>query len=469
MADLVTRPGAARPNFVVVLTDDQGIWTRTAPEVQTPALDGLAASGTEFTGFHCASPVCSPARASLLTGLTPSAHGVHDWIRTDNSGRDTRGLHYLAGIDTTPSLLAAAGYVCAHSGKWHLGDARTPAPGFRHWFSHRDGGGPYYAAPVVDGGVERTEPGYITYAITDHAVDMLSALLRGDEPFYLQVNYTAPHSPWTPENHPEELLGLYAECDFASVPRDELHPWVNPEHEELMAAIADPVTALQGYCAALTGVDRGLQALLDTLDANADAAAPTYVIFMSDNGFSTGHHGYWGKGNGTLPLNAWDPSVLVPFIVRGPGVAAGRVDTSAVSALSLHPTILELAGVPIPPGLEPSLAGVLLGSAEQPAVADDVHDEYGGLRMVKSGAAKLVDRREGPNELYLLDADPAEETNLIDDPVHAALADDLRDRLQGWFAARVVAGRDGLDEPVSGYGQLAPMWADEQRFAVGNA
>ncbi len=446
-----------RPNFIVVLTDDQGSWTRSAPEVVTPTIDALAAAGTELTGFHCVSPVCSPARASLLTGLVPSAHGVHDWIRGDNSGRDTRGVHYLDGLNTTPATLARHGYVCAHSGKWHLGDARVPAPGFTHWFAHRDGGGPYFGAPVIDEGGERTEPGYVTYAITDHAVAMLGTLLGGPEPFYLQVNYTAPHSPWGPAQHPDELLASYDGCDFPSVPREPIHPWMNTRHDELMAAVADPVTALRGYCAALTAVDQGLRALLAELARHPEQEAETYVIFHSDNGFSCGHHGYWGKGNGTTPLNAWDPSVRVPFVVRGPGVPAGRVDDALLSALSLHATLLDLAGVEAGELPEASFAGRLLGDDSLQDESVVVHDEYGGMRMIRTRVAKLVVRFDGPDELYVLTDDPDERDNRIDDPALVALRAELEARLAEWFAARVVRERDGYGQPVAGYGQNSPL------------
>src|SRR5699024_61209 len=105
-----------------------------------PRLEAFMDGALELTQFYCASPVCSPARASILTGRSPSAHGVHDWIigdRAPGAWRDS----FLAGQTTTPELLAANGYQCWMSGKWHLGDASQPAPGFRRWFAHRYGGG----------------------------------------------------------------------------------------------------------------------------------------------------------------------------------------------------------------------------------------------------------------------------------------------------------------------------------------
>lgn len=174
-----------QPNFVFIMTDDQGAWARgrTMPELITPALDELGATGREYTEFFCASPVCSPARASLLTGRMPSAHGVHDWIRCENDGVNTLGVNYLKPFSSTPELLADAGYSCAHSGKWHLGDARQAAPGFGRWFSHLYGGGPYFGASVSDNGVVGTEAGYITDAISHHAEQYLHELAAEGTPF----------------------------------------------------------------------------------------------------------------------------------------------------------------------------------------------------------------------------------------------------------------------------------------------
>ncbi|GAA1720480.1 sulfatase-like hydrolase/transferase [Isoptericola hypogeus] len=451
------------PNFVVVVTDDQGAWARgrLMPELITPTLDHLGRTGLELENFFCASPVCSPARASLLTGRMPSAHGVHDWIRSENSGVDTSGVRYLDGLTTTPEVLAAHGYACGYSGKWHLGDARTPAPGFDEWFAHRDGGGPYYGAPVVERGIERTEPGYVTDAITDHAVDALRRLSAGDAPFYLQVAYTAPHTPWTEDNHPAELLDLYEGCDFRSVPREGPHPWFTHDDPELSAAQSDPAPALRGYCAALTAVDRGVARLLDVLD-EADVRASTYVVFTSDNGFSCGHHGYWGKGNGTRPLNVWDPSIRVPFVINRPGTIAPALDDTPTSAVSLHPTLLDLAGVPVPRddlAAGESFAPRVLGTEPAPEAPAQVvvHDEYGGTRMIRTRTHKYVWRYDGPAELYDLVTDPGEQHNLADDPTHGGVRGTLHARLLDWFARRTTPDRDALMRAVTGWGQDAPV------------
>ncbi len=142
-----------KPNILFILTDDQGPWALGAAgneELHTPHLDQLAKEGVRFENFFCASPVCSPARASILSGKIPSAHGVHDWIRSGNVdkelvdkldiknpyggyGDEKKPIQYLAGQRTYTDALVEAGYTCALSGKWHLGDSMTPQHGFTHW------------------------------------------------------------------------------------------------------------------------------------------------------------------------------------------------------------------------------------------------------------------------------------------------------------------------------------------------
>lgn len=447
------------------MTDDQGAWARgpLMPELHTPALDELGAGGRELTRFFCASPVCSPARASLLTGRMPSAHGVHDWLRAENDGVSTVGVRYLEPFRTLPDTFARAGYACAHSGKWHLGDACTPAQGFQRWFAHLHGGGPYYGAPVSDEGMLRTEPGYITDAITDHADRFLRALAGAGSPFYVEVNYTAPHTPWGSEHHPARLRDLYRDCTFASVPRTAEHPWFNRAHDELAGAMDDPHDALVGFCAALSGVDEGVARLVATLD-DLGVRDDTYVVFLSDNGFSCGHHGIWGKGNGTWPLNLWEDSIRVPFIINRPGRITPGLDDTPTMATSLFPTLLDLAG--ITPEADAWRAGAsfasrlegggILPREESPVV---ICDEYGGTRMIRTRAHKYIHRVAGPDELYDLRADPSELHSLAGDAAHAGIQSLLRRQLEDWFDAHAVARYDAFTRPVSGEGQNAPLWA----------
>ncbi|MCI0837068.1 MAG: sulfatase-like hydrolase/transferase, partial [Chloroflexi bacterium] len=160
------------------------------PELTTPNLDRLAATGVRFENFFCASPVCSPARATILTGQMPSQHGVQDFIRAGNSPTlpgDGKRIQYLEGRTTYTEILAANGYDCGLSGKWHLGDSATPQAGFSFWNVHATGSGNYYRAPMfrapassISSGQEAeqyTADGYVSDVITDNALGYLESRL----------------------------------------------------------------------------------------------------------------------------------------------------------------------------------------------------------------------------------------------------------------------------------------------------
>ena len=162
-----------RPNVIFVLTDDQGPWAMGCSgndEVRTPYIDQLAAEGTRFPNFFCTSPVCSPARASLMTGRIPSAHGVHDWIRDGNMPPDP--ARYLEGLTCYTDVLAENDYTVGLSGKWHLGDSLTPQHGFSHWFALPTGGSNYNDANMIRDGKVEQQPGYLTDVITDDALEV---------------------------------------------------------------------------------------------------------------------------------------------------------------------------------------------------------------------------------------------------------------------------------------------------------
>ncbi len=453
----------SRPNIVFVLTDDQGVWAAGCygnPEIRTPNLDRLAAEGMRFGSFFVATPVCSPSRATFLTGRIPSQHGVHDWIREGNVGPDAAA--YLRDELSYTDILAEHGWTCGISGKWHLGASQLPQHGFSHWYVHQAGGGPYHGAPMVRDGELLTEPGYVTDAITDDALAFLDAHAGDAAPFYLSVHYTAPHSPWT--GHPQDIVDSYDDCAFASCPQEPPHPWAT----ELSNQRLGDRELLKGYFAAVTAMDANVGRILDWLDAHQSADGTslrenTLVIFASDNGFSCGHHGFWGKGNGTSPRNMYENSIRVPFIASHPGrIPQGTVYDGMASAYDLMPTLIEYVDLPSPQGRDlvgRSFALALRG--EPDAGRDDVviYDEYGNTRMIRTSQSKYVMRHpDGPNEFWDLVNDPDERTNLVDDPAQATRIRDMRRRLDAWFVAHVDPGLDGLEQDVNGFGQMRPVW-----------
>ncbi len=458
-----------QPNILFILTDDQGAWALGSAgnrEIRTPNLDRLAATGTRCENFFCASPVCSPARASILTGRIPSQHGIHDWLRAGNYAAEGRLIEYLQGQPGYTDFLAAAGYTCGLSGKWHLGDSHHPQKGFSYWAVHATGGGPYYGAPMLRRDAPDrelyAEPRYVTDVITDNALAFLEAQAGSNRPFYLGVHYTAPHSPWDRANHPADLYESYhRDCPFESVPHLPMHPWqVNSAplgHDD-----AGRRDVLSGYFSAVTAMDANVGRLLDWLEAHG-LRENTLVIFTGDNGMNMGHHGLYGKGNASFPLNMYDTSVKVPMILSQPGaVAQGIVNRDLLSHYDLLPTLLARVGLAyaVPAGLPGRSFAHLLTSSTATTPHDlvvSVYDEYGPVRMVRTEAWKYVHRYPyGPHELYHLTEDPDEAHNLIGEPVYQPRIRELKGELDDWFFRHADPRVDGAREPVTGKGQLGP-------------
>jgi arylsulfatase A-like enzyme len=459
----------SRLNVVFILTDDQGPWAAGCcgnDEIRTPHIDRLASTGMRFTHFFCTSPVCSPARASLMTGRIPSQHGVHDWIYRGNMPLVTdqgpsAPQQYLEGQTCYTDVLAAHGWTCGLSGKWHLGDSLRPQHGFSHWFTIPKGSSEYQNATVIRDGETFTAPGYLTDVITDDAIAFIER--SKDRPFYLSVNYNAPHQPWT--GHPQEIVDSYDSCPFKTCPQEPPHPWILPRGLKHLGNRE----SLKGYFAAVTAMDSGVGRIIDKLDA-LGLARSTLVIFSSDNGYSCGHHGFWHKGNGTFPLNMYENSVKVPAIFSLPGViSGGKVTGAMVSQYDFMPTLLELlglSGADIPvcdvagknacPTVLPgrSFLPVLRGERNEAREDVVVYDEYGPVRMIRTPEWKYVHRYPyGPHELYDMVRDADERANLVDDKSRAAAVGEMRARLARWFERYVIPELDGARLPVYGEGQ----------------
>ena len=457
-----------QPNLLFVLTDDQGAWAMGCAgnaEIRSPNLDRLAREGIRFDNFFCTSPVCSPARASILTGRIPSQHGVHDALMwqsdTSNAGLDREvpadRVQFLLGMPTYAELLRDRGYDTCLSGKWHLGDGLEPRCGFDTWNPMPYGGTSYFNVPVVaDGRLDKHET-YATELFTDNALKFLATQVSEERPFCLAVHYTAPHKPWGREHHPRALWDAYHDrCLFDSVPGPD-----EPLPVGFQAGRTDAETRKQhlaGYFTAIEGMDRHVGRLLNWLE-DRDLRSNTLVVFMSDNGMNMGHHGLYGKGNATWPQNMFDTSVKVPCLISRPGhVPQNRVNTDLLSQYDWLPTLLEYTGAPerVPDGLpgrsfSPLLDGRPIG--ERKSVY--VFDEYGPVRMIRSEEWKLVWRYPaGAHELYNVAEDPTERVNLFSQRGHADRIRALRRELDDWFASYVDPELDGSKLPITGRGQL---------------
>ncbi len=440
------------PNVIFILTDDQGPWAAGCygnDEIRTPNIDRLADTGVRFSKFFVACPVCSPSRATYLTGRINSQHGIHDWIPRDENSRDWIGSE-VAYTD----VMVRHGYTCGISGKWHMGDALHPQHGFDFWYTHQFGGGPYHGAPMVRNGELIEEPGYITDVITDEALGYIDRHHQDDNPFYLSVHYTAPHSPW--EGHPQDIVDSYDDCPFASCPQEEKHPWAI----SLTDTCLGNREMLKGYFAAVTAMDNNVGRIIDRVE-QLGLREDTLIVFCSDNGFSCGQHGLWGKGNGTAPRNMYENSITVPFVVSQPGrLPQSHVSEGMMSAYDFMPTLLDYLGMGDDvPYDEQNLPGTSfvpswLGDDSASPEIVVVYDEYGPVRMIRTQQHKYVERYpDGPNELYDLGNDPDERENRIDDPAIAATVSELKAAMEDWFAKYVTEEHDGLKQTHTAEGR----------------
>ncbi len=370
-----------------------------------------------------------------------------------------------------PEILAANGYDCGLSGKWHLGDSATPQAGFTFWDVHATGAGNYYNAPMFKNGDAYTAERYVSDVITDNALGYLESRASSETPFSLNVHYTAPHAPWDRHQHPQELYDDYFDnCAFESVRWDPLHPdqLAKQEYPQIGRTEEERRAVLSGYFAAITAMDANIGRLVDWLEGHG-LRENTLIVFTADNGMNMGHHGIWGKGNGTYPPNMFDTATKVPTLMSHPGrVPEGEVNSDLLSHYDLMPTLLDYAGLASHesealPGR--SFSRILNGEAmgeDRPVI---VLDEYGPTRMIRTGSEKYVHRYpDGPNEFYDLSADPEETSNEIDNPVFRDSIDRLRAELEEWFARYTEPERDGSTQAVMGRGQLDVVGGESEAF-----
>ena len=472
-----------KPNIIFIITDDQGAWaveSETNHDIKTPNLTRLAAQGTTFDEFYCTSPVCSPARASIVTGKIPSCHGIQDWLKKgnldawkyphmavmDGFDMEDKAIDYLKGHKTYMEYLAENGYHCALSGKWHMGDNINKKKGFEYYFTVGRGGCHYYDADIFENGVLSISHEYITDTITNHALEYLDKMSGEGAPFYLSVHYTAPHSPWEENEHPKEFRDLYKDCEFKDTPDLPIHPW-----QANTCPIGDTPEkrreSLTGYYAAISAMDAGVGKIMDWVEDHG-LEDDTVIIFASDNGMNLGQHGIWGKGNGTYPPNMYDSSVKVPFIIKVPGCEAPGSTCSAMAGqYDIFPTILSLAGCEYELELKQPGRSLLEQINHPTAEYEDrivVFDEYSKTRMIKKGKLKYIHRYgDGPCEFYDLSTDPDEENNLYGNPVWEEQIQRLKSEMEEWFDRYTDPKMDARKGGAVGRGQ-EKMCYEENAF-----
>lgn len=427
-----------RRNVVFILTDDHRYdalgFLKGQPFLQTPNLDRLAREGAHLKNAFVTTALCSPSRASILTGRYAHAHRI-----VDNNTAIPKGTAFF------PQQLQKAGYKTAFIGKWHMGgESDAPQPGFDKWISFR-GQGTYLPHPNglnIDGN-RVPQKGYITDELTGYAVEWINQQPQ-DQPYFLYLSHKAVHSEFIP---PQRHEGKFAKEAF--VPPKTMAPegessqgrpmWVQnqrnswhgveyPYHSGL-----DIADYYRRYAETLLAVDDSVGRILDTLKTRGDLDS-TLVIYMGDNGFAFGEHGLIDK------RTAYEESMRVPMIARCPGLfKGGQTVPEVVANLDIMPTVFEAAGLKPPTGIDGrSFLPILEGRKIE--WRDSLLYEYfwernfpqtPTIHAIRTSRFKYI-RYHGVwdlDELYDLEADPLETRNLIQDSSHAATVKDLNARL----------------------------------------
>lgn len=436
---------AKKLNIIWIVTDDQAQWSIGAygnKESRTPNMDRLAREGALFRNAFVATPVCSPSRASFMTGRYGTQVGITDWI---SPAEAQQGVGLPSDAMTFAEVLQRHGYVTGLIGKWHLGMQPQYHPtkrGFDHFFGFLGGGNTPMNPTLEVGGKDRKLKGSLPDLLMDDALDFIKK--NKDRPFALGIHFRAPHLPYGPV--PEQ----------DSAPFKDLDPTI-PKFPGL--DVAKVKTWTRDYYASIHSVDRNLGRLLELLD-QLGLRQNTIVLFTSDHGYMIGHHGLHTKGNaawvaggvnGPKRPNMFDLSMRVPLIVRWPGVVrAGTEIKHMVSNIDTFASVLGMLEVDSPAGYKqegmdwsPLLRGKKIAWRDAVYGQYDLHN--GGLaymRSIHTGRWNLVRHHfaNAMDELYDLEADPGELKNLYNSPAHRQIRDQLQERLTRW--------QQSIDDPI---------------------
>ncbi len=446
-----------KPNIVFILADDLGYhdvrFNHPETFYETPNLDALAASGMVFSDFYAASPVCSPTRASILTGKHPARLGTTNYFTGQRAG-NFDAADYVEELPAAEFTLAEAfkegGYRTAHVGKWHLGGAGA-MPSDQGFDVNRGGGANGHPrshfSPYKN--VENLSPGpegeYLTSRLAEESVAFIDESAKAGEPFFLHLSFYAVH---TPLQAPQELIDKYKKkaadlglTDEAGSfdPGRERQVWPDTEEPRKVRIRQDHAV----YAAMVESFDSAVGRVLAKIDSG-NLRDNTVVVFTSDNGgLSTAE----GEPTSNLPFRAgkgwiYEGGIRVPLAIRWPGVAsAGKQCSVAATSTDFYPTLLEIAGLPARPeqhvdgvSLVPLLRNPFAKFERGPIFFHYPHyANQGGFpsSAVRKGNHILIqDLEDGAYELYDLPTDPQQHNNL--EQLESELVEEFSGLLDDW-------------------------------------
>ncbi|PWD98434.1 sulfatase family protein [Marinilabilia rubra] len=443
--DLPVVSDVQKRNVIFILTDDHRFdymgFTGKVPWLKTPNMDKLAEEGAYMENAFVTTSLCSPSRASILTGQYSHEHTI-----VDNVAPNPGNLVFF------PQYLQKAGYQTGFFGKWHMGDEEDhPRPGFNHWESFK-GQGEYYAPNLNINGerVQYDDSVYITDLLTEHALEWLDN--RDEEkPFFMYLSHKAVHAHFKPAKRHEGMYAgktiekpdtyyqteddEYKELKWPEWVKDQRHSWHGVDYMYHGDGEFDEL--VQKYCETLMGVDESVGAVMEWLKKNG-LDESTLVIYMGDNGFSWGEHGLIDK------RHFYEESVKVPMLIRCPEIfEGGEPIDRMVQNVDVAPTVLEVAGLEKPDYM-PGKSMVQLLKGDESGWRERIYYEYfweydfpmtPTVFGVRTDEYKYI-RYHGiwdQNELYNIQDDPSEMYNLMGQEEYQDVSKQLATDLVNWL------------------------------------
>lgn len=436
---LPTSTALSQPNVLMISIDDLNDWTGFLgghPDALTPHMDALATQGRNFANAHCAVPVCSASRVSVMSGVGPTTHGSYEL------GPTYQVLPALAEVPTIQQFFKTNGYTTLSGGKVlhhgfggrlsgaidrDLGRKRSPRPKKAmsrpaNWSGAWDWG----AYPEEDAAMADIE-------LAKNAAKALQG--EFDKPFFMSVGFFRPHVPlfvppkWFDLYDAEQItLPNNPKSDLDDLPANFLRIndyAVAPTHAEVVGH-GKQRSLTHAYLASISFVDHCVGLVLDALKSSPHADN-TLIVLWSDHGFHLGEKHHWAK------RTLWEESTRVPLLFAGPGIKPAADCSEPASLLDIYPTLVELCKLPANPHLEGLSLVPQLEGPRTPRKQPAIISSYFGNHAIRSRDWKLIVYQDGAEELYDHRQDPGEFRNLIKDMKQDSAFKAVRDELAGWL------------------------------------
>lgn len=426
---------ASRPNMIFILGDNHNANDMAFmghPFIKTPGMDRLAREGVTFRNTFNTTSLCSPSRASILTGAYVHNHGVLN--------------NHTPWTDQMPVFLehlSRSGYATSFIGKWHMPGHGLPEMPFLDLFvsyTYREGQGAYFNCPlIVNGREESSRKEYVTEEVTDRTIEFIEKERASENPrpFCIYLSHRPAHPPF---KAPPDFSGMY-DGEKVELPKGVNNAWFGKRNFNVFQGVmmGSYEDQYRKYCETITAMDRDILRLLDKLD-DMGLSENTVVIYMADNGMQWGTHGRHGI------REPYEDSAKLPLIIRAPGMrySPGSALSQMALNIDIAPTLLNMAGAAVPAEMDGLSLAPLLGAAGSTQWRKSFLLEFWryfpentpSYIGVRTDAHKYVQFEKGRKPwLFDLAKDPAENHNLYGNPAHDALLADMKKQLLALAAA----------------------------------